>query len=141
MITNGIPLFKYCPKRLGVSLKKFRLDDDIYDGIRTAIELLDNYYYNVSPMVGIALILDPALKVKFLRTCLGWKEECILLVEENLKSSFTVYKQAAAAVSSSQELDDENDGFADFHNYMKRFRSDETKSEYDWCLLWPPADA
>ncbi len=68
---------------LKISLPKFNLDDDI---IQAGIEKLDHYYDKISPMVGIALILDPTLKEDFFRSGLEWTRDWILCVEDNFQS-------------------------------------------------------
>jgi hypothetical protein len=75
MITKVIPRYSYCSDMLKALLPKFNLDDDIYVGIQAGIKKLDHYYDKISPMVGIALILDPSLKRDFLRSGLGWKRD------------------------------------------------------------------
>lgn len=149
MITNVIALYNYCSEMLKISLRKFDLDDDIHVGIETAIEKLDHYYDKVSPMVGIALILDPTLKREFLRNGLGWKPEWIHSVEQNFKSSFLFYKGAAIASgtreSSAQEDGVENgedDEVVSYENYLKRKRNSVSDagygpSEYDRYLSLP----
>jgi hypothetical protein len=61
-VFNVIPLYHYCTESLKESLLKFKTDDDIYIGIEAAIEKLIYYYDKVSPMIGIALILELTLK-------------------------------------------------------------------------------
>ena len=148
MITNVIALYNYCSEMLKIALGKFDLDDDIHVGIEAAIEKLDHYYDKVSPMVGIALILDPTLKRQFLLTGLGWKPEWILSVEQNFKSSILFYKGAVAAAtreSSAQEaaVEDGEDGeVVSNENYLKRKRNSvsgggDIPSEYDRYLSLP----
>lgn len=75
-----------CSDMLKMSLSNFNLDDDIYVRIQAGIEKLDHYYDKISPMVGIALLLNPTLKKDFLRS--GLARDWILCVEENFQSSF-----------------------------------------------------
>ena len=72
MVTNMIP-YDYCTAMLKESLKIFDENDDIYVGIKAVIEKLNHYYDKVSPMVGIALILNPTMKNDFLKKSLGWQ--------------------------------------------------------------------
>ena len=71
------------------SLNKFDENDDIFVGIEAAIEKLNHYYDKVSPMVGIALILDPKRKKDFLKNSLGWKDGWVDTVMEHFTSSFS----------------------------------------------------
>ena len=143
MITNVIPLYNYCSEMLKMSLTKFNLDDDIYIGIEAGIEKLDHYYDKISPMAGIALILDPTLKKNFLRSGLGWTRDWILSVEENFQSSFLFYKRTTSTASSTQEAIVENateNEISSYENYLKRKRnslSDDIPSEYDRYLSLP----
>ena len=142
MITNVIPLYNYCSDMLKISLRQFNLDDDIYVGIEAGIQKLDHYYDKISPMVGIALILDPTLKRDFLRSGLGWTREWILSVEESFQSSFLFYKGTADTVSSTasdENVEDENQ-IVSYENYLKRKRnsvSGDLPSEYDRYLSLP----
>jgi hypothetical protein len=58
---------------LGESLEPFNCSDDISIGILAAILKMNHYYDQISPMGGIALILDPTMKKDFLTNKLGWK--------------------------------------------------------------------
>jgi hypothetical protein len=142
MITNVIPLYNYCSEMLKVSLLKFNLNDDIYVGIQAGIEKLDHYYDKISPMVGIALILDPTLKKDFLRSGLGWTRDWILSVEKSFQSSFLFYKVTASTASSAQcmvENATDNEDIS-YENYLKRKRnslSGDIQSEYDRYLSLP----
>jgi hypothetical protein len=73
MVTNMLPIYHMCTEILKECLAKFDETDDIYIGIVAAIEKLNKYYDNVSPMVGIALILDPTMKKDFFRDVLEWE--------------------------------------------------------------------
>ena len=141
MITNVIPLYNYCSDMLKMSLPKFNLDDDIYVGIQAGIEKLDHYYDQISPMIGIALILDPTLKKDFLLSGLGWTRDWILSVEESFQSSFLFYKVTSNTASSTQVAIVENvNEIVPYENYLKRKRnslSGDIPSEYDRYLSLP----
>ena len=66
-ITNVLPLYSYCTEVLGKSMAKFEDTDDIYSGMEAAREKLNHYYDNVSPLIGIALLLDPCSKKQFFK--------------------------------------------------------------------------
>jgi hypothetical protein len=144
MITNVIALYNYCSEMLKISLRKFDLGDEIRVVIESAIVKLDHYYDKVSPMVEIALILDPTLRREFLRNGLGWKPEWMLSVEQNFKSLVLLYKGAAIA-SDTRESSAQEDGDGEavsYENYLKRkrnFVSDAgyVPSEYDRYLSLP----
>lgn len=93
MVTNVIPIFHFCSEMLEESLKKFKKEDDIYIGIDSAISKLNHYYDIISPMVGIALLLNPCLKKKMLTESLKWEQEWIDTVWEQFLSSFNYYKK------------------------------------------------
>jgi len=88
MITNVIPLYNYCSEMLKMSLTKFNLDDDIYIGIEAAIEKLDHYYDKISPMAGIALILDPSLKKNSYIVVLDGQEIGFLVLKRTFNPHF-----------------------------------------------------
>ena len=73
-------------------MKKIDNNDDIYIGIKSAIEKLNHYYDQISPMVGISLLLNPYSK-KQLLTELQWKEEWIESVMGHFISAFDYYKR------------------------------------------------
>jgi hypothetical protein len=101
MVTNMIPIYDYCTEMLKESLKIFDENDDIYVGIEDAIEKLNHYYDKVSPMVGIALILDPTMKKDFLKNSLGWQVEWVDSVMEQFTSSFRFYREKSKSFASS----------------------------------------
>jgi hypothetical protein len=91
-ITKVLGMYHYCTEALRKSMTKFKIDDDIYIGMETAREKLLHYYDNISPIVGVALILDPSKKESYLRHALSWKEEWIASVLSNFHSAFQYYK-------------------------------------------------
>jgi hypothetical protein len=78
-ITRVLPLYHYCTAMLEKQLKSgvFTEEDDIYVGMESALEKLQHYYDKISPIAGVALILDPNRKRNYLRKKLAWKEEWI----------------------------------------------------------------
>ncbi len=88
-----IPIYHFCTDMLGESLNNFNKSDDIYIGIECAIEKLNHYYDKISPMVGIALLLNPCLKKEMLTESLQWKQEWVDSVWEHFESSFCHYKR------------------------------------------------
>ncbi|KAJ3303941.1 hypothetical protein HDV03_003414 [Kappamyces sp. JEL0829] len=75
-----IDMLEYLKKDITVVARRTlmrRLEefDDIYIGIELAVEKLDHYYDKISPIAGIALILDPRKKKDFLKDNLDWSAE------------------------------------------------------------------
>ena len=66
MISNVIPIYHACTELLTESMNQFEADDEIYIGIEAAVEKLNYYYNNISPIVGISLILMPGKIVQLL---------------------------------------------------------------------------
>jgi hypothetical protein len=91
-ITNVMMLYYFCAESLKKSLKKFNETDDIYMGIQAAIEKLEHYYDKLSPMVGIAVILDPRLKKGFLADCLEREDEWVRTIESQFQTAYLFYK-------------------------------------------------
>jgi hypothetical protein len=77
MITRVIPIYYACTEMLQEAMRRFDYSDDIYIGINAAVEKLNHYYDKISPMVGIALILDPTMKKDYLTTNISWKAEWV----------------------------------------------------------------
>lgn len=100
MVANVILIFNFCCEMLGESLKNFNNSDDIYIGIESAIETLTHYYDKISPMVGIALLLNPSLKKQMLTESLQWEHEWVDTVVDHFMSSFDHYR---GKFSSSSE--------------------------------------
>jgi hypothetical protein len=67
-ISSVIPYYHFCTETLKQSLKKFEDEEDIYIGLSAAIEKLEHYYDQISPIAGIALILDPRTKKKLFKS-------------------------------------------------------------------------
>jgi hypothetical protein len=91
MVTNMLPIYHMCTELLKECLSNFNETDDIYIGIEAAIEKLNQYYDKVSPMVGIALILEPTMKKDFLRDVLEWDADWVDSVTDHFMSSFKFY--------------------------------------------------
>jgi hypothetical protein len=75
--------------------------DDIYIGIDSAIEKLNHYYDKISPMVGIALLLNPCLKKQMLTESLQWEEQWVESVLDHFMSSFDHYKRKLSRPSEN----------------------------------------
>jgi len=101
MITNVIPTYHLCAEILGESLNNFNFSDDIYIGIDSAIEKLNHYYDKISPMVGIALLLNPCLKKQMLTESLQWEEQWVESVLDHFMSSFDHYKRKLSRPSEN----------------------------------------
>jgi hypothetical protein len=93
MVTKMLAVYEFCVVSLEESLSRFNSDDDIHIGIEGALEKLVHYYDQISPMIGIASILDPAKKKQFLSSCLRWKQTWVESVMENFKGSYKFYRQ------------------------------------------------
>ncbi len=102
-------------------MEKFQRTDDIYIGMSVAYDKLIHYYDHVSPMVGIALLLDPTYKKSSLKDMFDWKEEWIDAVEESFVDAFRVYK---SKVDSFEKIEppssNEDNDYASFRRQKKR---------------------
>jgi hypothetical protein len=114
-------------------MQRFSKYDDIYSGIECAVEKLNHYYDKISPMVGIALILNPSMKREFLRESLSWEDEWVNVVLNQFSSSFNYYKGKAIntvalpIVASSKPLGD--GALSEFAEYRKRRRARKAPAE------------
>jgi len=92
-VTHVIPLFHFCTQMLKDGQKRFDPADDIFIGLEAAIEKLEHYYDKISPMVGIALMLDPRMKKDILKNDLGWTEKWMESVSDHFANAFTFYQR------------------------------------------------
>ena len=134
-ITNVIPMYDFCVESLSENKQKFQPEDDIYIGIEAAVEKLTHYYDKVSPMVGIALILDPRFKKVYLKDELNWQDDWVESVVENFNSAFEFYKtklnrtpQSTAASYPMQE-EKKADVSQLFTKHLKRKRANLSNLE------------
>jgi hypothetical protein len=105
MVTNVIPIYHFCTDMLEESLKNFNKSDDSYIGIESAIEKLNHYYDKLSPMVGIALLLDPCLKKEMLTESHYNGNRNLLSLEQNfLNPQFSLFYKKVAVAAASREL-------------------------------------
>ncbi len=65
--------------------------EDIYIGIASAIEKINQFYNNMSPKDGVSLIKDPSMKKDTLKDSLGWKDDWANSSFECLVSTFLFY--------------------------------------------------
>ena len=122
-------------------MKKFGKDDDIYSGIACAVEKLNHYYDKISPMVGIALLLNPSMKKDFLRESLSWKDEWVNDVINQFSSSFNYYKDRAINTSTLPIVALSNplggDGaLSEFAEYRKRKRTIKAPAEDEFIRFF-----
>ena len=127
-IVDVLPYYEYCIASLSGSRENFEDDSEIKEGIEASIAKLKHYYDQISPMVGIALILNPTMKQLYFTEFLGWTQEWADQVMVHFKDAFQYYKQrlGISAQSDSQETTSELHGYA---NYRKRKRELDPSSE------------
>jgi hypothetical protein len=137
MVASVIPIYHACTELLRESLREFQSSDDLYIGIEAAIEKLTHYYDQISPMVGIALILNPSMKKDFLKTSLDWQSSWVDAVEQHFVSSFKFYKDKARVTRQSEvaskALDNEEKEGGSISNFLKRKRApvaNQTEEEF-----------
>jgi hypothetical protein len=92
MVTNMLPIYHLCTEMLQESLSKFKPSDDIHIGIEAGIEKLIHYYDKISPMIGIAIILDPTMKKDYLCKVLDWEAAWLETVKNHFLTSFNFYR-------------------------------------------------
>ena len=127
-ISHVLPLYNICIEHLQESMKKYKNTDDIYIGMEAGVNKLIHYYDNISPMVGIGLILNPTMKQDYLKEKLGWEDDWVESVKNNFQSAFAFYKKKLSALqnSSSTQEDRETekkDADVIYKNLLKRKRS------------------
>lgn len=73
-ITHALPVYGFCAHSLEKSIGKYQKTDTMYKSIEDSLSKLNQYYDSISPIAGVALILNPTLKKDFLKTGLKWKD-------------------------------------------------------------------
>jgi hypothetical protein len=134
MITNVIPLFNFCVDMLTGINSKFEPTDDIHIGISAAIEKMTHYYDKISPIAGVALILNPTMKQGYLKDILLWKDEWVDSVMQCFHSSYVFYKEkngnvnvtasgnAPMTTTSSTSTERGSQDYKEYLNELKRKR-------------------
>ena len=106
-------------------------EDDIYSGLEFAIQKLNHYYDKISPMVGIALILNPSMKKEFLKESLSWKDEWVETVMDHFHSSFNYYKGRVTASTAALITKEPSETYsmpAVLTDFMKRRKISQAES-------------
>jgi hypothetical protein len=83
-------------------------------GIQAAIEKLNHYYDQISPMIGIALILGPKRKVQCLRNTLQWEDDWVETILGHFHTSFNYYRQRVSNEETSNSIPTAIGGFGEF---------------------------
>jgi hypothetical protein len=125
MVTHVLPIFQFCIDSLKSQLNEFAEDDDIHIGISAAIEKLIHYYDKISPMVGIALLLNPCQKKPVFKDLLNWKDEWIDDMMESFRSSFKHYSHILGIsdvnpVPTTIVAENEDELTYEYYRYKKR---------------------
>ena len=133
---NMIPLYHYCTTKLQGSFTSFNRDDDIYVGIKAAVEKLNHYYDKISPMAGIALILDPTRKQQYLTNSLKWKKPWVDSVIGHFKSSFEYYRSKKGDANPVQiSIGTSMGGFGEFEKKQRLMECNtDLKSMFDTSM-------
>lgn len=64
---------------------------------------MNQYYDDISPMIGICLYLDPILKKGFLEEELNWLDDWIKSVDTNFEESYSFYKKKLRKEKETRE--------------------------------------
>jgi hypothetical protein len=126
-ITNVMMLYHFCTVSLKQSMQKFDVSDDIYIGIQAAIEKLEHYYDKLSPMVGIAVILDPRMKKEFLVDCLEWEDEWVETIESQFKTAYLFYKNKTSLSNTVVPLSSGSASFPESHSMIYQYQESLNK--------------
>lgn len=106
-VVEMIPLFQFVEFSLNEEREKLDENEDLRQALWLAIEKLTFYYDNLSPLVGVALLLDPRKKRSFLAE-IGWSENWIQSAMLSLQNAFDFYKPSASTTDetiSNETLD------------------------------------
>jgi hypothetical protein len=132
-IGNVLGIYHACTTLLEASVENFEEDEAIVEGIKFAIEKLNHYYDNMSPVCGIAVMLNPSLKKQFLRSNLNWTSDWVKTVEDSLLETYTFYKDKRRSEMADDQIVKENlSGESIVGKYLKRKRTATImETEYD----------
>jgi hypothetical protein len=92
-ITQVLPMFSFCIDTMNKEKLTYDESDDLYVCIDTAVDKLTHYYDQMSPIVGVALMLDPrkSKRDKYLKK-LDWEDDWIKTSLDNFDYAFENYK-------------------------------------------------
>ena len=134
-ITNAIPAYQYCADKLLELQSKFDKEEDIYIAMNDAYEKLIHYYDNISPIVGIALCLDPTLKMGALKD-FGWEADWIESAENSFKDAFAAYslkygveRQPSSTFTANANVTDEDNDFIEYMKSKRQKREDSSSGQ------------
>lgn len=127
-ISNVFPFYSYCIEMLKEAMVQCKPDEDVHIGIEAAVQKLIHYYDNMSPIIGIALLLNPCYKKEFLTESLGWEKDWVDNTVESFYSSFEFYKDKRFRNENDASVEQHKDGGAEkklsgFNKFLKRKRS------------------
>jgi len=128
-ITNLMMSYYFCTVSLKEFMIKFDEYDDIYIGIQASFEKLEHYDDKLSPMVGIAVILDPRMKKEFLVDCLEWEDEWVETIVKQFEMAYQFYKDKTSLshTSAIASPSREDESLPDSHCSMKQFKQSLNK--------------
>lgn len=136
-VVDVIPLYNYCTEMLTEYLGDIDANSDLHSGVESAVEKLTHYYDKISPMVGVALILNPTMKKDSLKDFLGWNQEWVDSAMEHFTCAFNHYKSKSALSHEFQIpiLEVVKSDLGDFAEYMRKRKrrsnsSDTIESEF-----------
>jgi hypothetical protein len=100
MIAEALPVYAGCTGLLTQIAQGLPEDDSMKVGINAAVTKLNHYYDIISPIAGIAILLNPSRKKVFFKTCLSWKPSWIEAVMSQFESAYEYYQKKIITVTT-----------------------------------------
>lgn len=130
-VVEMIPLLQFVDKSLqeSVDLAELPDDDELKLAIDAATEKLHYYYDNLSPIVGVSLLLDPRKKLVFLQK-MQWKPSWINQAMDSFKDAFSFYqmKTGLQKTQVDQPLP-KRSKFSSYNDYLDHIEPSDSNSE------------
>jgi hypothetical protein len=137
-----IPVLHFVESSLKESKERLVPSDDLYLAIEAALDKLQHYYDQLTPLAGIVLMLDPSKKDVFLRN-INWKEDWIDQALTAFKDAYSFYEAQVedntSASAIATEIASKKRKFPTFSEFYKKDQAVYTSAkEIERYLSSPP---
>jgi len=92
-IYEVLPMYHFCIHMIQESAEKLNPGHAMHVGLKNACDKLIRYYDDLSPLAGIALILNPTMKKEFLKNNLEWEDHWVDSVMTCFNDAYNYYEK------------------------------------------------